>query len=427
MRQSQSLIKALEAVAEVLTSESRDLKELANKAATTSGIPAERILMNVDLTGIDLSGQRIDYLTDKGADYHAAYLSAEQRAKFQKGERKLRTRLMRRKIRSMRVDMISDFVETFEAQFSPLGDGKRKQILDDQLLKHILLSPLVTDYPSDKPLDERYTQRVLVRLAPFAVKANLEFFKELFRLLGDLQCEIGEIAHSLIMDDYLAKYGDAVGDLIGQLQPNAALDAHWINAKPLKKPLINEAKRKKHKNRVVLLDQFVNRAKQINSHRAIHPSAIEETLDCLSDALDGLRFIETVDFNCTADEAERIALRIVKGDWPASRTRLVLEAEVPPKVRGALFRQIMHQGNVERTLEMLRWLNNNRGAVGALSLEDALSRINSFAALFDFASDVYMDLAANQMNVLRRALDRTAMNSSQRAKVRRLLPEVGET
>ena len=59
------------------------------------------------------------------------------------------------------------------------------------------------------------------------------------------------------------------------------------------------------------------------------------------------------------------------------------------------------------TLTMLRWLDNNRGAVGALSLDDALATISSFVALFDFASDVHMELRTNQKEVLHRALDRT--------------------
>lgn len=419
MQQSQSLINALKAAAEVLTSESRDLEELAAEAALISGIPAERILMNIDLTGIDLSGKQIDYLTRKGANYHAAQLTAEQRAKFQNGEREVRTRQMRRKIRSIRVEMISRFIEAFEAHNTSIDDEKREQPLDVQLLKDILLSPLGIDYPADKPLDERYTQRVLVRLAPFAKKANLKFFQALFHLLGDLRCEVGPIARDLIIGDYREKFGDSLGDLIGQLQPNADLDANWIDVKTW----INGVKLKNGESRRVHLYPFVRRARQINNYRAIHPGAMEEALDYLTDAFLKLSFIEAIDFECSADEAERIAIRIVGADWPASRTRQVLTAEVPTKVRNALFRQIMQQGNVERTLEMLRWLNHNRGAVGALSLDDALTRVNSFVALFDFASDVHVDLAENQINVLRQALNRTAKDSAQRAKVRRLLPE----
>lgn len=419
MQQSQSLINALKAAAEVLTSESRDLEELAAEAALISGIPAERILMNIDLTGIDLSGKQIDYLTRKGANYHAAQLTAEQRAKFRNGEREVRTRQMRRKIRSIRVEMILRFIETFESHDTSIDDEKRKQPLDVQLLKDILLSPLGIDYPADKMLDERYTQRVLVRLAPFAKKGNLKFFQALFHLLGDLRCEVGPIARDLIIDDYGEKFGDSLGDLIGQLQPNADLDANWIDVKTW----INGVKLKNGESRDVHLYPFVRRARQINNYRAIHPGAMEEALDYLTDAFLKLSFIEAIDFECSADEAERIAIRIVRADWPASRTRQVLTAEVPTKVRNALFRQIMQQGNVERTLEMLRWLNHNRGAVGALSLDDALTRVNSFVALFDFASDVHVDLAENQINVLRQALNRTAKDSAQRAKVRRLLPE----
>ncbi|MBP0483880.1 hypothetical protein [Sagittula salina] len=417
------MIRALEAAAEVLSSDSQDLKELAAKAAATSGIPAERILMNIDLTGINLSGKQIDYLTDRGAQYHAAHITVEQRVKFQKGDRELRTRQRRRKIRSIRVELILDFVETFECQNTPLGELKRTPFPEAPLLKDILLSPLRRDYPADKPLDERYTQRVLVRLIRFAEEDNFDFFLELFGLLGDLQCEIGQVTFRLIVDDYFQRFGDAVGDLIGKLQPSVALDAQWIYVDPIDKPLNGGGEHKNDRARDVLFSSILRRAEQINKHRAIHAGAIEDVLDHLDDPLQKLDFIETVEFNCSADEAERIALRIIKADWPASRTRQVLEAKVPTKVRSALFRQIMHQGSVERTLEMLRWLNNNRGAVGALSLDDALARINSFAPLFDFASDVHMDLSVNQINVLRQALDRTAKDSAQRAKVRRLLSD----
>lgn len=423
MRQSQSLIKALEAAAEALTSESCDLKELAAKAAATSGIPANSILMNIDLTEIDLTGKQIDYLTDKGAHYHAAHLTSEQRAKFRRGERELRTRQTRRKIQSIRIEMIADFVDAFEAQDVSIVDRERKRHLNAQQLKEILLSRVGADYTANKPLDEKYTQHVLRGLVPFAVSTNLEFFKDVFNLLGRLKCETGEVVRAFIMGHYYSEFGDTVGDLIAQLLPNAALDSQWIKVNSMEMAWINSGRGKKGDSRDVFPSPFVDRARQINKYRAIHPGAIEDVLDFIQDGLQRLSFIEKIEFDCSADEAERIAIRIVKADWPASLTRRVLEAEVPTRVRSALFRQIMHQGSVERTLELLRWLNNNRGAVGALSLDDALTRINSFTALFDFATDVHMDLAVNQLNVLRQALNRTAKDSAQRSKVRRLLPE----
>ncbi|PJE27120.1 hypothetical protein CVM50_17790 [Pseudooceanicola marinus] len=423
MRQSPSLIKALKAAEEVLSSDSRDLEELAAQASATSGIPADMILMNIDLTGIDLSGQNIDYLTNKGARFYDARITAEQRAKFEKGSRALRTRRMRKNIRSIRVEMISNFVENFEAQSAQVVDMKGERILDADLLKHTLLSPLERNYPSDKPLDQNYTQHVLIDLIHFAGEPSLGFFVELFRLLGDLHCEIGESTAALLMDDYFAEFGDAVGDLIGQLQPNPVLDAQWVYGDPLELVLAKKEEQKNEHFADPVFSSIVGRAKQINSYRPIHPKAIEKVLDHLDSPSHKIAFVETVDFNCSSDEAERIALRIVRADWPASQTRQVLEARVPTKVRSALFRQVMHQGRVERTLEMLRWLNDNRGAVGALSLDEALTRINSFTALFDFASDVHMDLSSNQIGVLREALDRTAKGSAQRAKVRQLLSD----
>jgi len=422
MQQSRSLIKALEAAADVLTSGSRDLKELAEMAAATSGIPANRILMNVDLTGIDLTEKQIDDLTDKGARYHAAHLTNEQRTKFQKGEQEGRARQRRRKIRSIRVQMISDFIDTFEAKGAPLVAGERKQPLDANLLRQILLTPLATDYPADTPLDDRYTKRVLVRLAQFARVPNLDFFQELFRLIGDLHSEIGEVTCVLILDDYVANFGDDVGTLIGQLQPSANLDTRWVLGNHFNTTSRSYRGNADPKGNVGV-NELIMRAKQISRFRPVHPKAIEEILDVVLDPFDKLAFLETVDFDCSGDEAERIALRVTSGVWPASRTREILEANVPTKVRGALFRQLMHEGNPERSLELLRWLNNNRGAVGGLSLDDALARIDSFPALIDFATDVRATLATNQINILRRALERTAKNSSHRAKVRQLLPE----
>lgn len=421
MRQSPSLIKALEAAAEALNSQSNDLKELADRAAATSGIPADRILMNIDLTGINLTGKPIDYLTDRGALYLAATLTDEQRAKFHKGEREGRARQTRKQIRSIRVQMISDFIDTFEEHSVPPLDEKHERLLDATLLRHILLDPIGSDYPSDKPLDEHYTQRVLARLVPFAQKRNLDFFRELFRLLGDLHCKIGETVVGLVFDDYAARFQDAVVDLIRQLQPNGLLDAKWITREGRDRHSLNVGKGK-YNDPQILPIVFTKRAQEINDFRTVHPAAIEFALDQIQNPLQRLSFLEEVAFECSGDEAERIALRIVNADWPASQTRKVLEADVPPRVRGALFRQILKQGNVERTLEMLRWLDNNRGAVGALSLDDALATINSFVALFDFASDVHMELRTNQKEVLRRALERNATSSAQREKVRRLLP-----
>lgn len=147
------MTKALKAAELVLTAKTNDLAELANIAADASQIPAERILMGVDLTGVNLTNREINHLLDKQAHYHGAILSSAQRRQFNRAERSTGQRRMRMKIRSMRVNAIASFIESYVdgGEFIKSPQDNRK--LTDEILRSILLEPLGERYKGDIPLD----------------------------------------------------------------------------------------------------------------------------------------------------------------------------------------------------------------------------------------------------------------------------------
>jgi hypothetical protein len=399
MPQSQLLIRALRAVEKVLTSDSEDLLELARLAAAESGIPVDRILLRMDLSGLDLRGHDIGYLLDKDALYGGARLTDSQRLAFDRAPKSSSRRRVRAKIREIRVGMIADFIDAYEASGSPILDGGGRKLLTAERLRELMLTPVKLQYSGDRPLDEVYLLEVLSGVERWASITNSNFFASLFRLLGELRCPVERAVAEIFEQRYSPIFGSELGGLIAEFQPTSALDTYWITR--------------------AFEGSMIARAQQISAKRPVHHYAVEATLDLIPDTSARIDFLGLINFECDNDGAERIATRITRARWPASETQYFLRAKVHPKVRSAIFRQLLRQGEETRIIEVLRWLDDNRGAVGALSLEDAFTHIHNFGVGIRFAEEVGARFADNQMGVVYRALSTLASNDDERQRLAR--------
>lgn len=399
MRPSLYLTRALKAVEKVLEAETEDLGELAHIAAEASGIPAERILLRMDLDGLDLREHDIGYLVDKETRYHGAILTQHQRQTFERAYRKNEPRRTRLKIRSIRVGIISDFIDAYGEQSAPLIDTEGSKVLTAAHLRELMLVPLKTRLTGDTPLDAKYTTDVFIGMQPWVKKDNAAFFISLFTLIGKLLSPVDSAFLTVLEVSYYKKFGATLGTMIAQLPSTALLDCFWILGSG------GEA--------------VDSRAQQISEVRPVHPRAIEEALDRIGDIGDRMAFLEIIRFECTNDEAERIATRISRARWPASKTGTLLRTKTHPRVRSAIFRQLVGQGDERRVIEVLRWLDDNRGAVGALSLEDAFLNVRSFGVGMDFAEEVGSRFADNQLKVVHLALKDLADSAAEYQRLER--------
>lgn len=408
------MTKALKAAELVLTAKTNDLAELANIAADASQIPAERILMGVDLTGVNLTNREINHLLDKQAHYHGAILSSAQRRQFNRAERSTGQRRMRMKIRSMRVNAIASFIESYVdgGEFIKSPQDNRK--LTDEILRSILLEPLGERYKGDIPLDPKYTLDTLGALAPWAAMEHQHFYKAFFGLLYDLQAPTNQDVAEVLNDKYLRAFGGNLGNLIAQMHPTPAIDQYWVIHVGDQLKVLKQAEHDLSLPISEAVDTPLERAIQVSAARPLHQKAVERALDLIEENASAIEFLERVNFDCDGDEAERIAARITTVKWPPSETKLILKANVHPRVRGALFRQLLQQGNEARVIEVLRWLNADKGAVGALSLDNAFRNIRSFGVGLRFAEEAASSFADNQLAVVYFALRGLARTSSER-------------
>lgn len=414
MSQSRFLTNALKAAELVLTAETADTAELVKIAAATSGIPADKILLGIDLTGIDLTNRDISHLLDKQAKYQGAILSAAQRRQFERSERQGVKRRMRMKIRSMRINTIIDFIEAHERNGNfPLGfDGARQLMASD--LRAILLEPLQERYRGDVLLDTDYTINAIKGLVPWTHISNKDFFIRFFHLLSDLQTPTNQVVAEILDQKYFPVFGKNLGDMIAQMHTTSAIDSYWVvHVAAKNKTLMGDLRPDKSTEHVFKSSPLL-RALQISRVRPVHQAAVEGALDVIERTSEAIEFLEGVTYDCNSDEAERIAARVTNAKWPPSETRSILNAHTHPRVRGALFRQLLQQGNEARIIEVLRWLNADRGAVGALSLDDAFRNIQSFGIGLRFAEEAAPSFADNQIAVVYFALRSLAKSSHER-------------
>ena len=273
-----------------------------------------------------------------------------------------------------------------------------------------MLEPIRNKYNADAFLDIDYTTNVIKSFLPWAKYGSTDFYGEIFNLLSRIHAPINDSIVNILNDEYFPLFGEALGELIAAMRPSPELDVYWILNLPYKqsRSVIEELSIRQFS---VLKALPIQRARQISVIRPVHIAAIEETIDKLDDYSDIIKFLEGVNYECNSHEAERIAVRLTRGDWPASKTHLLLNTNTHPRVRGALFRQLLQQGQEDRVIEVLRWLNKARGAVGALSLDDAFRHIKNFDAGLRFAQEAAPDFADNQVSVVYFALRNLAGSS----------------
>ena len=393
MSRSKSLTVALKAVERVMESDSSDLKVLAEVA----GIEPERLYQRADLTGIDLRGKDIEFLLPLLTKYEGAILTDEQRRAFRKADRTgniIRTQI---RLRNIRADLITLFIESYEEKGQFLQASSTADTLTSSSLKEILLEPAVHKYRSENTLPPQYINSVLNKLATYASSSNFEFFMKLFTLLSDLRCEVDVDTRTSFKEDLWPAFEDALGNLVGAFYPTSILDTYWVVRSTLSETLAA--------------------ASQIAFRRPVDETAVEKAVEAFQHWEEVLSLLKIIQVDCDMDTAERLATYITRGDWAASETRNILEAKTPPKIRNAIFRQLLAEGREERVAEIVRWLDNNRGAAGALSLENAFVHIRDFELAFRLAQDIATHLADNQISVIDRELSKLAYLSTDRERL----------
>lgn len=388
MSQSPSLIAALEAVDRVLSAETGDLKQLADIA----GLAPEVLYLRADLTGVDLRHQDIDFLLPLEVDYVGAILTDQQFRAFRNSERQLKRRRVTKAEQDVRLEMvnlfIADFVESGEKLVSLLRSG---HALNAETLREILASPLSEYNRRDQLLPASYTNSVLEQLSEWGSNTKSAFFPKLFALLSGINCVVDERTPTVLHAGWRAAFGEELGNLIAAFHLTEELDTYWV---------LRDS-----------FDDVMAAATQIGMRRAVHAKALERAVRYSTKQSDWtwreyLGFLTDIPFDCDNDLAERLSVSLTKKDWPARNTLEILEAKTHPKIRTALFRQLLGQGKEERVIEVIKWLDDNRGAAGALSLENAFGHIKNFDLAFRLANDLAPRLADNQLNVVASSLSK---------------------
>lgn len=393
MLQSPSLTTALEAVERVLKSDTGDLKELAKIA----GVSPEALYFQADLSGIDLTDTDIDFLLPLQTHFTNAITTSDQRRAFRKASEQRYKQISREKIRDIRAQLVLRFIEYYESTKIQDIIATDESVLTPEFFREILLKPIIEIKNHSKLLKADYTNSALSAIEPWVSIENIKFLKDYFGLLGKIFAPTNLKTVIILSEGPFINIGDDLGLLIAVMHPTISVDLFWL----------------KRSGR----DQIIKAAKQIGLHRKVDANAIEKTLPELQwEELVSL--FETVPFECDIERAERFSAHIVKQDWPSSETTRILEAKAHTKIRTALFRQIVGQGDQRRVGEVIRWLNGNKGAIGALSLENAFIHIRDFDVALKLASDLAPSLAANHIAVLEKALSSLAHTTGERSLLR---------
>lgn len=365
-----------------------------------------------DLTGVDLRDQDVSFLVGLGTNFEGAILTDQQRRQLRSGREKERREESRRTIRDLRIEMILRFIERYgNADISPYSDPDRSRVPHDPesmtgfetLLREVLLEPLLRS-PGGSPANQfgsDYMSSVLLRLHSHLDLQSLPFFKELFKLLGDIHAPVDNAVIDVLKAHYQSLLANELGALLAEMRPTQVLDSWWI------------------------LDQdgfqvMISTAVRLSRHRKVHAVAIESFATEVDDPVIALRMLTEAQYDIGADQAERIAYAIISKKWPASMVPDLLDARVPRPLQNAFFRQLLAQGNSARVVEVVRWLDQDRGAVGALSLENAIRAINDFTDLYRLGKALRPNLRGSQLEVFKQRLTHLAVTDEERAQARRL-------
>lgn len=403
------MTRALSIVESILRSDKSDLKDLAEIA----GLDPKLMYLDADLTGVDLRNQDISFLVGLNTNFEAAIITAQQRDLLRKGRSQERGQQTRRSIRDARLKLVLTFLEEFpdkrllgmqHEEFS----SEEYEIVKKGNLRRFLLDPIVNS-TSPNPNDQfgsDYMSSVLSGLWPWVVEENLPFFEELFTLLGELHCPVDGNVLAVIKSLYLNKFEYKVGFLLSCMRPTRDLDSWWV---------VEMAPR----------GERTSHAIQISNRRKVHSYAVDAFVSQTTSLDEKIYFLTEVRFDVDFDLAERLALYIVNSNWIDARTEFVLKARLPKRVSNAIFRQLLAQGNERRIASVLTWLNDNRGAAGALSLENAIVHIKDFDLLHQLALKFAPHMKANQLKVIDNALSGLAYRDQDAARLRDFRRKVG--
>lgn len=394
MSQSRSLIAALEAVDRVLSADASDLRTLAEVAE----ISPDQLFLKADLTGVDLRNQDIEFLLPLEVDYVGAKLTDEQIRRFRRAERLLKKDRLTANEIDLRLEKIHEFIAfCTDDRRSNIGIPGRQ--LNEEDLFYVFVEPFFKYINYKIPLDTEYINFVLSNVFILFEKPHNEypyhynaFFKQLFSLFNFIKSPIDSKTIEIIDRNLRPLLSDTLGEAISLIDPSDILDTYWIRRNNFK-------------------DSF-SASMQIGNIRNVDTQAIENTLHHLTTLPRQLSweeviwFLGKVPYSCTTDQAERLATFVVLRDWPPRNTKDILEAEVRPNLRTAIFRQILGQGDEGRVVELIKWLNDNRGAIGVLSLENAFQNIQGFNPALQLAYEIADDLADNQLDAIVSQLER---------------------
>jgi hypothetical protein len=376
-----------------MLSEEGDLLELSKMA----GISPEILYKGADLSGVNLKGKKIDLFIKAGCDFDAADLTPEQRRRLMKAKRIAARAKKRQDDVAGYVKLIHDFVNRSVAKGRPLLRENRNFDIE-ALLRAALLTPLMEINEFDSSTSSDYFYKALSNLKVFVFSENEKFFSELFHLLGLMRCSVTDKAVEVVKEYEVRLPERDMGAMISAFHPEPALDDYWLSSSIAKE-----------------------RAAKVSEVRELHPIAVERAVYRIDGADDVVEFLSHCNFTCDGDTAERIAAAVSNSEWPSIDTRKFLSAPINYRVSSALFRQVVSQAIPERIVEVVKWLEGNRGAAGALSLENAFQKIPDFEMAWELARDISPRLSENQKAVVRNSLKKLARKSEDRARVRALL------
>lgn len=375
--------------------------------ARIAGLDPQVMYLNADLTGVDLRTQDVSFLKDLNTNFEGAILTSQQRDLLRRGRSQDHKLVTRKAIRDARIQLITKFLEAYPQERLGAMEHRGDEIEVD-FLPSLLLDPVVETTASN-PNDQfgsDYMSAVLNGLSRLVFVSNAEFFGDLYALLGSLFCPVDKNVRAVLSRLYLPTFGEQLGSLLASMRPTPELDAWWIV------DVGSEDGRKTH-------------ALQIARHRKVHPYAVESYVKSAKNISEMVEFLTEVTFEVDNDLAERLALYIVSGDWPPSETRFVLDAKLPLKVRNAVFRQLLAQGNERRITHVITWLSDNRSEAGALSLENAFVHIEDFELAYQLATQLAPYMRPNQWKVIDGVLSTLAYRDEDRSRLRKLRKQVG--
>jgi hypothetical protein len=356
---------------------------------------------DADLSGVDLRDQDISFLVSLNTNFKNAILTNSQRAALQQGQQgPVKKNETLKAIQDARVILVSQFIDEYSGRNGNLVSTSG-EYLQEWILRSILLSTVnsTSAREPDEQFGANYVSTALSALAPWAADSHVFFFLKLFKLFGDLLCLTDRQTIAVLDKYYVPTFGEFTGDFVACMRATKAIDEWWI----LEMPYANSC---------------LARAQQISKTRPVHISAVDTYISQTSKIYDIIEFLSQIDFEINADYAEKFAFQIVSNPWPASQTKFILSAKLSPRVCAAIYRQLLAQGDERRIANVVEWIDDGRGAAGAISLENAFIHIKNFDIAFSLAKKLSPRMKSNQRNVIDLALSKLAVSRKDMERLR---------